>query len=372
MDYGLEVLKNNLKTVREFNELIFNKMEDESDFIINTLENYQVIFEEAQQVMDSTKQAGFFQRLADFFKRLFGVFSEKTKSIFESNKKWMDDNFNKLDKIDYSNIEIKMVPFWNMSLNRIKADSYAMARKITTIMTNKQTLEKYKDFDTIKKDIYGAYLDDNGDLTNGLKNYYRTGNSKGSIEMVSLKGNTLKEKINEFKTYCFNYGKDIEPFVQNLMATGEKELQRVEKTLKSRPVEENFCLVENTFYNATDVAQFNGFTVLEAEQPKSNDTKKDTSTKPTEVQIVNKDDDKQKEEEDTTNQKYSGLSTNELLFLKNIMQIEQVSISALMTVIEERFKAYMNALKAIIGEGGEKVDNTPNIKETKKSIGGKE
>jgi len=380
MDYCALVLRNNLTVTKEFNETIFNRMEDESNFIITTLENYQVLFEEAQVATNnaSNQTTGVFAKLAEFFKRIFGIFSEKTKSMFESNKAWMDANFNKFDKIDYSKLKIQMIPFWNMPINRLKTDLYTIQKQTDKIMSNKQTLEKYKNLDEIKKDIYSEYLDANDDLTNGLKNYYRGGNAKG-VEAIALEGDKLKTQVIEFKNYCFNYGKDIEPMVKALMDASEKEFQRVEKVLKTRPVSENFCLVENTFYSSTDIAQLDSFILLEADQPKqpektTDEPKKlaDTTKKTnhTEVTIVNKSDAEQKKT-DEVNQKYDGLSTIELIFLKNNMQIKQLVISALMTVLEERFKAYMNALKAIIKEAGSTVDNDPDEKGTKKAMGTK-
>ena len=373
MDYSLLVLKHNLSVTREFNESIFIRMEDESNFVINVLENFQIIFEEAQVASTTDKnQANVFQRLAEFFKKIFGTFAEKTKAIFESNKAWMDENFNKFDKIDYSKLKIQMIPFWTMGMNRLKSDSYVIQRKIQKVMSNKSSLEKYKDLDAIKKDIYSEYLDTNDDLTNGLKNYYRVGNSKSSNEAVSLEGPSLKEKVAEFKTYCFNYGKDIAPYVKALMDEAEKDLQRIEKTLKARPATENFCLVENALYLNTDLAQSNNFILLEAEEPVKPDAPK-PDEKPanhTDVKIVNKADEGQKAEDDA-NTKYSGLSTVELIFLKNTIQIKQLSISALMTVLEERFRAYMNALKAILKEAGQTTENTPDVKNTKKAMGDK-
>jgi len=167
-------------------------------------------------------------------------------------------------------------------------------------------------------------------------------------------------------------GKNIAPYVKALMDEAEKDLQRIEKTLKARPATENFCLVENALYLNTDLAQSNNFILLEAEEPAKPDAPK-PDEKPanhTDVKIVNKADEGQKAEDDA-NTKYSGLSTVELIFLKNTIQIKQLSISALMTVLEERFRAYMNALKAILKEAGQTTENTPDVKNTKKAMGDK-
>ena len=365
-NYTLDVLKHNLSITKEFNESIFDRMENESEYIMKILENYQLVTEADQSINNTNQQTSIFEKISEFFKRLFGIFSEKTKAVFDSNKQWMNDNFNKLDKIDYTKLKIQMIPFWNMTLNRLKTDSANIQKTMEKIMSNKNSLEKYRDLNTIKKDIYGEYLDNNGDLTNGLKNYYRTGNAKESNTTIALEGATLKDKINEFKTYCFNYNKDIVPFVKALMDSSQKEIQQIEKVIRSRPISENFCLVENALYVNTDIAQISGFILLEADQQKPDDTK----TKPTDVKLVNKADDTQNKD-DEANTKYNGMSTNTLIFLKNNMQISQLSVSALMTVLEERFRAYMNALRVIINESKQTANNNPDEKNVKKTMGEK-
>lgn len=359
----MEVTAKHILFNKEFNEILFERMEAESEFMIACLEDHHILLEEVG-TQTNAKTESLWERIKSFFQRLINVFKGKAKSLFESNKEWMDNNFNKLDKINYADLKISALPYWEMPMEKMRDVASAVETKIRSAATNPKSKETYSDMNKLKSELLSNYLDENGDLTIGLKNTYRCGQPKGPIKPVALEGPNLERLVKEFKNYCYNYGKDIEPFIQGLMNKAEKEIKTIEGMIKNIAAKESFCLVENSLYSETELKYCDNFIVLEAEAPAKEEPKKeepkvlDASKQPTKVEVVNKGDANQKETDDIK-QTYSKLNSDQLSFAKNAMQIYQLSISALMTVLEEKFSAYLNALKGIVNEAGKGISNDP-------------
>ena len=358
MDYCLETIINNLEFDKEFFSTLLERMEFESDFINSSIDANHI-------VLEANNNQGIWEKIKAFFKSIFGTFTTKTKLLFDSNKKWMDENFNKLDKLDYSKLKIDMIPFWLRSIDGVKSDVTNINGIADNVLNNPKKLNSYKYMDDVKKKLFKDYLNEDGDLTIGFKNKFRVGAAKGPIKTVELTGDALKKEVTEFKDYCFNYGKDIVPMVQSWINKAEQSLTRIEKVLKES-INMNFCLIENSMYSNTDIAYCSNFDVVfEAEvnqNDKTSDKKSaDASVKPTQVTVVNTDNKEETDKHDET-KKYSGLNTSQLTMYKNVAQIIQLAITSAMTVLEERFHAYINALKGIVGKGGEGKDNTPEEK----------
>jgi len=362
MDYCLETSIFHLEYDKDFFSTLLERMEEESEFINKSLNNNYIVLES-----DTTNNQGIWEKIKTFFKRIFGVFSEKTKTIFDSNKKWMDENFNKLDKINYDKLKITMWPFWLMTINDIKGVLSTIQGIADNELNNPKKLEKYKNVDDMKNTLFKEYFNEDNDLTLGLKNKFRSNNPKGPIKTQELSGGELKTKVGEFREYCYNYGKDITPMVQAWINKAEQSLTRIEKVLKES-IGMDFCLIENIIYSNTDLIYCSNFeAIFEADNTtQTNDKRKDEkkpgeSTKPTEVSVVNTDD-KNKVDEQNENKKYSDVSNSQLTMYKNIAQIIQLAITSAMTVLEERFSAYLNALKKIVAEGGNNINNNPDEK----------
>jgi hypothetical protein len=359
-------------------------MEIESDFVMNCLESGIIPVTEAENVTNASneKKQSWWEKLKAFFARIFGVFQDKAKAMFANDKKWMDENFNKLDKIDVTNAKMDLYPFWTMSMNRLRNDAKNFENKLNTIANrgNVEELAKYKDIETLKKEVYSDYLDENGNLTEGLKNYYRVGNAKGPIKQVTVTGADLKRLIPEWKQYCQSYQSDVVPLIQKMMTDAENQLKKIETAINNKiNVKEAFCDIENAPYSKTELAYCENFVLLEAENttpPAKPEEKKEDNkpASPTSVKLVNTGDAKQAQN-DAENTKYKNMSSDQLVFMKNYTMVMQTDISCMMTVMEERFRAYMNAMKALVAEFGKEIDNvTQNpkgMKDVKDVPGGK-
>lgn len=351
MDYTSITLEEQLINDKLLYTNLLEQMVLESDLIISCLESYQVLLEEAEKIEKTqTKTVSILTKLKEFFKRLLGLFTKKTMELFNNDNEWMNKNLGKLDSIDFSNIKIEMIPFWNMDVNKMKTAVTKINDKINSVINDKNNLPKYNDIEAFKSDILKEYLDDSGDLVKGLKNYFSVGNAKGPLKYVSLEGDQLKKTSNLFKEYCQSYKSVVIPFINSLMNSIETNISSIEKTIKSRSVKESYCLVENSFFIDNDLQQFPSFIILEAEQPAENNkpdnnqTEKQDEVKRTKVTVVNKESDDKKDGEKT----YKDYSSDQLMFVKNAMKVNQLILSSLMTILEEKYRAYLTALKGII------------------------
>lgn len=351
MDYCLETLNFHHEMTRQLNDIMFEQMERESEFIISSLENMMVIVNEA--IQDTQKKRNIFQRIIDFIKRIFETFMNKVKSLFATNKKWLEENASKLEKLDYDGLEVTIVPFWTYNDSKAREVDNITKNAIRALVNNPGEADKYENLEDMKQKLFNKYLDEDGDLANGLKNFYRTGNSK-TVKPVTLKNNELKNKIiQDFIPYCNNYQARTK-VISDLIREVENEIKLVENMINKKSVNEAFCLIEDCYLHETELAYCPNYIVTEAEnqppkedkpaQQKSNDNK----TSPTKVEVKdfgNKETLARKDE-------YDKMNSKQLTMVKNLLQIKQTNIAALMTVMEERYSVYIKTMKQILSARG--------------------
>lgn len=347
MDYCLETLNFHHEMTRQLNDILFEQMERESEFIISSLENMMIVVNEA--VQDNQKKRSIFQRIIDFIKRIFQTFTDKVKSLFTTNKKWLEENVSKLEKLDYDGLEVTIVPFWTYNDSKAKEVDNITKNAIRALVNNPGEADKYKDLEDMKQKLFNKYLDENGDLANGLKNFYRTGNSK-TVKPVTLKNNDLKNKIiQDFIPYCNNYQARTK-VISDLIREVENEIKLVENMINKKSVNEAFCLVEDCYLHETELSYCPNYIVTEAENQQSKEDKpaeqksNENKTSPTKVEVKdfgNKETLARKDE-------YDKMNSKQLTMVKNLLQIKQTNIAALMTVMEERYSVYIKTMKQIL------------------------
>jgi len=358
-DYLEEMLQASVYHSRELANTILEQMDAESQMIIATLESMEIVFEEVQNTQQ--KKKGIFANIIDFIKRIFGSFAGKVTSLVQRDEAFLNDNSTKFQNVNYSGLEITMNPFWNMDVAKSKSISSNILKETQRIIFNAKKTQKYQDLETVKKNIFGRYMDSDGNLSNGLKNYYRSGNARG-VSPVKLEGDSLKTKvIQEFIPYCQNYSKVVLPAIKQLSDEIARSLEIITKELddRNKPVSEMYCLVEDGLYRDTELSYLG---VFEAEVPKNEQSEKkeptnsatnsgtstgDADKKQSATKVEVNDKERQNRDESTKDAAKS-MDKSQLTFFHNIAQIEQMSITAFMTVSEEKYIAYMNALRQII------------------------
>lgn len=348
MDYCLETLNFHYEMTRQLNDVMFEQMEKESEFIISSLENMMIVVNEA--VQDPQKKKNIFTRIIEFIKRIFRAFTEKAKSLFNTNKKWLEENAPKLKKLNYDGLELTIVPFWLFNVNKAKEIDNISANVFRKLRNDPSEAEKYKDLDDMKQKLFNKFSDENGDLTNGLKNLFRTGNPK-TVKPVTLKNKELKNKvINEFIPYCMNYLSGPK-FVSDQIKKMENEIKLVENIMDKKSINESYCLIEDCYFSETELVYCGNYIVTEAEnqsteqnKPNQQTTNQNNNPSPTKVEVKDYGDKyaiKRKNE-------YEKFNSKQLTAIKNLLQIQQTIIAAAMTVMEEKYTVYMKSMKQIL------------------------
>ena len=224
----------------------------------------------------------------------------------------------------------------------------------------------------IKKPQLNKYVDANGSLAGGCKNYFRYGSAKPRLTNVKITGQQLKEVITGCIAYCLDYETTLNSLnglsinVQNIMKTAESVANRNEKINSSMNNNTNgttqesfFSELEETFINLEAYSPFSinknwNDILIEAElnanqNNNQNNTQQDTG-KPN---VTTGDDEAKKanpsgtyktqeqENEETVNS-LDQAQTQTLTFLCKYLQI--VFASAL-TVAEERYSTYIKLIR---------------------------
>lgn len=344
MDYTLEALEFQVESNRQFNEALLLEMQQESDFILSCIDSMSVV---AEATTDPKKKQNIFKRIMEFVKKVFTAFTQKAKALVGGNKEWLNQNLPKLSKIDYSAIEISMVPFWNFNSNRMQSEANSISNMIFNQMKS-SSAKKLTRMEDVKAKVFGKYLDENGDLAGGFKNFYRTGNARGPVKSVVLKGSQLKSVItSEFSSFVKNYETTVVPFLRNASSRIEREFNVIDKKVekveqdKLKGTKESYFLIEGAHFDHSSIAYL---PVMEADAKKPED--KDKKPSPTKVEVVNHGTKEDLQKKDVVD----GMNADELAYAKNLAHVAQISIAALMTVFEERYNAYMNAIKAVLKE----------------------
>jgi hypothetical protein len=368
MDYAAQTLIYHSNMNHKFNEILFEQMELESQYILESLGMVEVVTE-APVTDPQGNKANFFARLIEFLKTVFKTFVNKIKQLVANDKTWLQKNYTLFDDINTDGLEINIIPFWNVPVNQIDSLSGRVFSAVRGMTNDPSKVDKFDNIEELKNQAFKQYLDENGNMVNGLKNYFRTGKAAGPLQQVKLGGSELKTKIlQEMRTYCKDYESKILPMVQKQINESEKDIQLIERNLKNRrPAKEQFCLIENMLLSQTEL----GYTILQEADGQQDTNQVDrTVTKPTKVTMTDHGDAKTAEKNDT----YETLSTKELTMLKNLAQINQWVVTSVMTVCEERYHAYMTVMRQVLKARGvkKKSENDAsdasqvNVKDTKK------
>jgi hypothetical protein len=357
MNYSTQTLDFQLGIEKEFNEVILKQMLTESLYMRTTLEN-MVILTEAVSPESAEAKKGIFIRIKEFIMKIFRLFTEKIKVLSQSNKEWLETNKDNFNKLNYSGLQLEILPFWNVDFKSRLNDVKNEIDKLMNTSNSSGMKEEYKDIDAVKKSLFKLHLDEDGDLANGAKNYFRVGKSDNkSVRPTSLAADELKKRIIEdFHPYCLNYSTATYTQVKALMDSVSKQLDFISNSLGAKqsaePAKESFCIIENALFSDTNLMYATNLVVLEAELPASDATKVKTETttpvnnastkvSPTKVTLQNNANDNSTK----MNNNVTKMSTDDTIILKNIAQCVQTLAAAALTVAEERYTAFINAMR---------------------------
>ncbi len=339
-EYG--VIENYLSLANIILQESISCMCDESSYVIKCLENMQIITEAdentkettevnkstkdkikdgAQKLGSKTKEVGkkLFAKLKEFLNKIKNMFKAKIEKLRGRDLKWLQENKKAILNAKVDNLEVNVHSDYK--------DSYE-----TMIMRSEKYLNLYEGmrFDDPKlneKMEANAknYSDKNGNLKQGLINFYRTGMPKKEVTVVTLRGNEIKNNLGDFYNYC-DYFLDGTKRVLKQIQDLEKKLNDIEREMDRRNITENFCYIENDLLVNTDLALCENFhLLLEADEPKLG------------VQQRN-------ETRETTDK----LSDKGVSGYNKLFRDEHLGLTAFLTASEQKYFELIKILKAIV------------------------
>lgn len=378
MDYSLEGARFNLQFSKDFNNILFEQMEFESDMLVASMESFSIIMEADTEPLSKSAKS-LWQKIKDFFKRIFSIFKDKASAMLDRDKEWLERKKDKLKNLNFDGIKLDMVPLWEGVDSIETATSIdQISSRSTQYMGNKVMVEKLSNIDEYKKVMCNKYLDDEGNLTNGFKNYIRTGNPKKDIEVKTIEGTALKSACNDMIVFCEDYSNVVNK-VEKSINYAEQTIQKLEGKIKvkdNKTVKESYLLLEECTVAESSISHI---VLLEAD---NNDDKPKVS----DVKVTNENDKEEKNESDKNtgegdkkepvneDDALDALSASQLKYLKNVVTVSQTLITCLMTVSEETYKTYMKALRALYStapsngkkeDGEDKKDTSTDNKDDK-------
>lgn len=264
---------------------------EESSYVIECLENMKIVTEAENETEvkgkddnnntnnndsnsneNNTKKVGggikkiadtVLQKIKEFLKKIKNIFKAKIDKLRERDLEWLKENKKAIINAKVDDLEVNVYNDYNETLQAMtdrankfdnafagmRVDSGALASKIE---------EKEKQFS-----------DKNGDLKQGLMNYYRTGDPKKEKTVVTLRGSQIKGVLGRLYDYCVDF---LGSYNNNMRLVNEleKRIAAHEKEMARRNISEGFCLVEDNYIQNTDLALCENFhTLLENEnEPK--------------------------------------------------------------------------------------------------------
>lgn len=298
-EYGL--IENYLKIANIMLQDSLSYMCNESLYVIDCLENMRIVTEAdentkgqssvndkkisdtvkdgAKKLGSKTKQVGskIIASLKEFLNKVKTMFKNKIDKLKARDLGWLQENKKSILNAKVDNLEVNVHSDYKESYN-------------TMVMRCEKYLNLYQGInydntgltEKLEKNSKN-YSDKDGNLKQGLINFYRTGQSKRNVEIVTLRGNEIKNNLDDFYNYCVNFLSNSNAVFKQIQDL-EKKLNDIERVMNTRNITENFCYIENDLLTNTDLALCENFHLLleSDDKPKigvqqRNETKEETS-----------------------------------------------------------------------------------------------
>lgn len=305
----------------------------------------------------ATKAKDIVNKVIEFFKNLYQRFMDNMQTLFQNNSKWLEERKDEFANFNYENLSTEMVPYWDgkvdtSSLKVVNSGLGSVA--IRKILGNSKVLEDINKLSNFQSTHMKQYLDGDGDLKEGLKNYFRVSLPSGK-DRVRLEGNQLRSLVlNTFIPNVLNYDKYVSAARAELDKVN-RELSVIATEIDKRGLQVQESALFGRDIMATEIAVHESLlAVFEADTTNNNQNNnvKDSSTSDRTKVEINKDkrDVNQVQNDEETQRvadRASKANDNMIQLMRNVATTEQLVVTSYITVMEERYTVYMNALKAI-------------------------
>lgn len=255
---------------------------------------------------------GLVGKISETLTKIKAGFGNKHDKIVERDKKWLASNKKNILSKNYDEIQLEVlsdnkVTFENL-LNR-----HNMFDKIFVNSSNQEDISSK----------LTRFEDKNGNLKNGLDNYFRTGTSRREIGLRKVEGQEAKTAVENMIAYCESFlagKKFLEEKVNNILS----DLDKVE-------------VQESTGYSHIFRGTFNPYKITSLLEVTKEDEMDNLDLEEDDIDEESKDnkqDEKNKVEEVKDNNRG--------------MKDRQTGIAVLLTVAEERYFDYIQILKGLL------------------------
>lgn len=366
-DYVMEAYTNQLQdTSSHINNTLY-AVTMEANLYLDILSDISLLEEAttAGIVKGATKSAlsakNMIGNVITFIKNIFARFKDFLQTAFQNNEKWLAERKKDFSSMNYTGINISMVPYWE---GDGKGQFDRISSKIKAVDVKRT--DRHKDItskEQFNEKVLGDFMLD-GDLATGIKNYYRVGRREG-MDAKTIAEDQLKNLITgTMIPYVENHTKSIAE-TQKQINIVTNQLKIIEREFNNRGMVKESVLF-GTFLESTDFATQGNFSILfendqeEKNAPSSKD-KKDknhSSSGSTKVSMSNTG----SPEETQTRQDVADGSGPQLQLMRNYTSAYQLSLAASLTVSQERYTAYLNAIRAVWKEANTRHGRKGNTK----------
>lgn len=275
-------------------------------------------------------------KISEFLSNLKNKFGSKHEKIVARDGEWLKSNKDKLKKKNFKDTTIEVPSDFKVTFTQLLNRYDIFEKNFKKASTDEEL-----------KDNTARFRDKNGNLKNGIENYYRTGNARREVTLKKLSDNEIKENIILFIDYCeeFLSGKGfIDDKINNLIG------ESIENTERSEVKESVYSIIRS--YGI----------LLEAEVPKNIDDKTvyndDNTVKKHDDIVPSKKEKNEKDETDDDNPVDDEIESDEndesteeekddTKVVVDRIQDRKDALTVLMTISEARYFDYIDLLKGL-------------------------
>lgn len=325
----------------------------------------KIMLEEVEVDNDKTGRSTL-GMIIDFIKRVIAKFIDTAKNLFKSNEKWFADNVHKFDAIPdnkYAALNLTILPYWKVSDYKVIAPR---------IKSNDNRLgTTFKDTNDIENAMYPDLMKNtvSNNIVEGAKISYRGGTNN----LESVKGDSVKGVVKGMIQYCNGYvntANKIKESIEEIQKEVEASQEELDKAMENYSIAEGVPLLESVFatmpwinkegeafYITEDTAGTNGGVTnnnnsntqnnnntngTDNNQNANTDKPNPTSKAPEGNGVAQKVDDNEAAKNEK-NKMIAGKTA-----VKQYYQIYLKVATAMMTIAEERYLAYLRTLRSVL------------------------
>lgn len=317
--YVIDCLEN-MRIVTEANE----KPENNSTVNRNRDKLSNSVKDNVKKVGSKTKQVGnkILSRLKEFLNKVKTMFKQKIEKLKARDLKWLQENKKAILNAKVDNLEVNVNSDYKDSYNNMvmRCDKYL----------NLYNGMKYDDpsLDVKLERNTKNYADKEGNLKQGLINFYRTGQPKKEVSIVTLRGNEIKNNLDDLYNYCTSFLSNSNAVFKQIQDL-ERKLNEIERVMDKRNITENFCYIENDLLTNTDLALCENFHLL---------LESDSEDKP-KIGV---------QQRNETEEETSKLSDKGVSGYNKMFRDEHMGLTAFLTAAEQKYFETIKILRAIV------------------------